>query len=250
MFDPPPPSSPDDCDSAGPTPILRSFRLNRKPQWPAAAWRSDLFGYAFRLEPDCRPKTVSPETGDRRITYVRNRLLGIFAATTCVRSTTSATWKSTPMLASENASSRVSPFSSTRKFTASSVAEAHRAIEVEIDAHQDVMRGRLRAWTGNRLALVQHEAEHASDRLLERVAADLAVALRAVWIADIEQRARRGTRGETACCRRSDPSGPCCRRTDPGGVEFCTPSIVTPGSPAVGARGATAMMPMNGATGT
>ena len=35
----------------------------------------------------------------------------------------------------------------------------------------------------------------------------------------------------------------------PGGRELCTPATVTPGSPTVGLRGATAMIPKKGASG-
>ncbi len=66
---------------------------------------------------------------------------------------------------------------------------ARRPVEVEVDAHDHVVRVVLGARARDRHVLVQHEAERAGERLLDGRAAHLAVALRAVGVAHVEERA-------------------------------------------------------------
>src|SRR5579871_6329652 len=67
----------------------------------------------------------------------------------------------------------------------------HRRVEIEVEAERVVVRGifRARPAHGGAGTLVQDELQRRGERLLERAAIDLAVALHAVRIAGVEQRA-------------------------------------------------------------
>ena len=120
------------------------------------------------------------------------------AITSCVKSTASAMFMSTARLANDIASAGVKHFSAWRKSSASFSAARIGDVEVDVDAHEDVVRRRLGARSGQPAALVQDELEGHRVRLLERAATDLAVALHLVRVAREELGAGTKDRQEEA----------------------------------------------------